>query len=104
MTQEQLFDCAFLAQDHQPPLDIHATYNILTSMLELNVWGPAFDLPSFDAECIAATVYLNLLLPQDQWSLIPAHDSNTSPSGKRAIYKELTVETAQGHLLIIVME
>jgi sorting and assembly machinery component 37 len=47
-------------------------------MLELHIWGPAFGLPSIDAECIAAVAYLHhaAASPTD-WRLVPSND----PSG-----------------------
>jgi sorting and assembly machinery component 37 len=49
-------------------------------VLELHVWGPAFGLPSIDAECNAAIAYLNQALPQGQWVLIADHDASLSPT------------------------
>ncbi|OLN84322.1 Metaxin-like protein [Colletotrichum chlorophyti] len=43
-------------------------------ILELHVWGPAFRLPSVDAECLAAIAYLHTALPSSQWRLIPTND------------------------------
>ncbi|TDZ20338.1 Metaxin-like protein [Colletotrichum orbiculare MAFF 240422] len=42
--------------------------------LELHVWGPAFDLPSIDAECLAAIAYLHTALPSSQWRLVASND------------------------------
>jgi len=50
-------------------------------MLNLHIWGPAFGLPSIDAECTAAAAYCNLILPPGAWILIVAHDASLSPSG-----------------------
>ncbi|KAK0383929.1 hypothetical protein NLU13_8020 [Sarocladium strictum] len=49
-------------------------------MLELHIWGPAFGLPSLDAECIAAVAYLQhaTASPAD-WRLIPSNDPSVSP-------------------------
>lgn len=49
-------------------------------MLELHIWGPAFELPSIDAECIAAIAYLKQVLPHELWVLIVDHDASSSPS------------------------
>ncbi|KAF2022010.1 hypothetical protein BU24DRAFT_470965 [Aaosphaeria arxii CBS 175.79] len=43
--------------------------------LELHVWGPAFGLPSIDAECIAAVGYLNSTVPREDWRLVANHDT-----------------------------
>ncbi|KAF2454320.1 Tom37 C-terminal domain-containing protein [Lineolata rhizophorae] len=49
-------------------------------MLELHIWGPAFGLPSFDPECIAAVAYCRRALPAGSWILIANHDPYPSPS------------------------
>ncbi|KAI9924713.1 hypothetical protein ASPWEDRAFT_28149 [Aspergillus wentii DTO 134E9] len=49
-------------------------------VLELHVWGPAFSLPSIDAQCLATITYLSLVLPKDAWVLIPSSDPSVSPT------------------------
>ncbi|KAL7787377.1 Tom37 C-terminal domain-containing protein [Trichoderma ceciliae] len=49
-------------------------------MLDLHVWGPAFGLPSIDAECLASITYLHNALPPSTWRLIPTNDPAISPS------------------------
>ncbi|RAK97803.1 mitochondrial import receptor subunit [Aspergillus ibericus CBS 121593] len=49
-------------------------------VLELHVWGPAFSLPSIDAQCLAAIAYLSLTLPQDAWVLVASSDPSVSPT------------------------
>lgn len=49
-------------------------------VLELHVWGPAFGLPSIDAECIAAIAYLNRAVPQGQWVVVADHETSPSPN------------------------
>ncbi|KAL7817359.1 outer mitochondrial membrane transport complex domain-containing protein [Trichoderma gracile] len=49
-------------------------------MLHLHVWGPAFGLPSIDAECLAIIAYLHNALPPSEWRLIPSNDPAVSPS------------------------
>ncbi|KAL7943120.1 Tom37 C-terminal domain-containing protein [Trichoderma barbatum] len=49
-------------------------------MLQLHVWGPAFGLPSIDAECLAIIAYFHNALPLGSWSLIPSNDPAVSPS------------------------
>ncbi|EXJ78535.1 hypothetical protein A1O1_08936 [Capronia coronata CBS 617.96] len=51
-------------------------------VLELHIWGPAFDLPSIDAQCLAAVCYLRKCLPVDAWALIPSSDPAVSPLGE----------------------
>ncbi|EXJ81340.1 hypothetical protein A1O3_07630 [Capronia epimyces CBS 606.96] len=51
-------------------------------VLELHIWGPAFDLPSIDAQCLAAVCYLRTCLPSDGWSLIPSSDPTRTPLGE----------------------
>ncbi|KAK3075992.1 hypothetical protein LTR53_000169 [Teratosphaeriaceae sp. CCFEE 6253] len=41
--------------------------------MELFILGPAFGLPSIDAECVAAVALLQLLNRND-WTLVPTHD------------------------------
>ncbi|KAI1906785.1 hypothetical protein LOZ53_005263 [Ophidiomyces ophidiicola] len=53
--------------------------------LELHTWGPAFGLPSIDAECIAAIALLTLAVPKADppaWVLIPGSDPNIVPTQK----------------------
>ncbi|KAL7797978.1 Tom37 C-terminal domain-containing protein [Trichoderma afarasin] len=49
-------------------------------MLHLHVWGPAFGLPSIDAECLAIVAYFHNVLPSSSWRLIPSNDPAVSPS------------------------
>lgn len=51
-------------------------------VLELHIWGPAFDLPSIDAPCLAAVCYLRKSLPPDAWALVPSSDPAISPLGE----------------------
>ncbi|KAF2741913.1 hypothetical protein M011DRAFT_497838 [Sporormia fimetaria CBS 119925] len=48
-------------------------------MFELHVWGPAFGLPSIDADCLAAIAYLKWAVPIEQWILIADYDVSLSP-------------------------
>jgi hypothetical protein len=50
-------------------------------VLELHVWGPAFGLPSIDAECIATIAYCQRVVPQGQWSLVAEHDASVGTIG-----------------------
>ncbi|KAF6824149.1 Metaxin-like protein [Colletotrichum plurivorum] len=50
--------------------------------LELHVWGPAFGLPSIDAECIAAIAYLHTALPSSEWRLVPSNDPAVHSSNR----------------------
>ncbi|KAK7885731.1 hypothetical protein LTR67_010083 [Exophiala xenobiotica] len=53
-------------------------------VLELHTWGPAFDLPSIDAQCLATIYYLQNVLgrPGEAWVLIPSSDPRVSPLGE----------------------
>ncbi|KAF9870248.1 hypothetical protein CkaCkLH20_12334 [Colletotrichum karsti] len=50
--------------------------------LELHVWGPAFGLPSIDAECLAAIAYLHTALPSSEWRLVPSNDPAVDSSNR----------------------
>ncbi|KAK0642559.1 Metaxin-1 [Lasiodiplodia hormozganensis] len=60
--------------DNQPP------HHPQTMVLELHVWGPAFGLPSIDAECIAALAYAKLTLREGSWVVVASHDVSKSPN------------------------
>ncbi|KAF2202586.1 hypothetical protein GQ43DRAFT_448003 [Delitschia confertaspora ATCC 74209] len=49
-------------------------------VLQLHVWGPAFGLPSIDAECVATISYFHRIIPRSQWVLIPEYDTSCSPN------------------------
>ncbi|OQD77544.1 hypothetical protein PENDEC_c002G01642 [Penicillium decumbens] len=51
-------------------------------VLQLHVWGPAFTLPSIDAQCLAAIAYCSLVLPKDSWELVASSDPSVSPAGE----------------------
>jgi sorting and assembly machinery component 37 len=51
-------------------------------VLELHIWGPAFGLPSLDAQCLATVYYFQKSLPVDAWSLIPSSNPHVSPLGE----------------------
>ncbi|KAJ5724179.1 hypothetical protein N7488_002214, partial [Penicillium malachiteum] len=50
--------------------------------LQLHVWGPAFSLPSIEAQCLAAIAYCSLALPKDSWELVASSDPSVSPTGE----------------------
>ncbi|KAJ5628908.1 Mitochondrial outer membrane transport complexTom37/metaxin [Penicillium lividum] len=50
--------------------------------LQLHVWGPAFNLPSIEAQCLATIAYCSLVLPKDSWELIASSDPSVSPTGE----------------------
>ncbi|KAJ5888390.1 hypothetical protein N7495_008431 [Penicillium taxi] len=50
--------------------------------LQLHVWGPAFQLPSIEAQCLAAIAYCSLALPKDSWELIATSDPSVSPTSE----------------------
>lgn len=43
-------------------------------VLELHIWGPAFDLPSLDPECLAAVAYLSQAVPLGKWALVAGQE------------------------------
>ena len=49
-------------------------------MLELHVWGPAFSLPSIDAQCLATIAYLVKAVPKTEWVLVASSDPSVSPN------------------------
>ncbi|KKY25205.1 putative mitochondrial import receptor subunit [Phaeomoniella chlamydospora] len=51
-------------------------------VLELHIWGPAYGLPSIDAQCLAAVAYLNQALPQGEWVLIASSDPAICPNNE----------------------
>ncbi|RJE27165.1 Mitochondrial import receptor subunit [Aspergillus sclerotialis] len=51
-------------------------------MLELHVWGPAFSLPSIDAQCLATIAYFTLAVPKDAWVLVASSDPSVSPTNE----------------------
>jgi len=51
-------------------------------VLELHVWGPAFSLPSIEAQCLATIAYFNLTVPRDAWVLVASSDPSVSPTSK----------------------
>ncbi|KAJ6141282.1 hypothetical protein N7470_010178 [Penicillium chermesinum] len=50
--------------------------------LQLHVWGPAFGLPSIDAQCLATVAYCSLALPRQAWELVATSDPSVSPTGE----------------------
>ncbi|KAL6242327.1 hypothetical protein RBB50_010875 [Rhinocladiella similis] len=50
-------------------------------VLELHVWGPAFDLPSLDGQCLATIYYLRKVLgaPGKAWVLVQSGEPRVSP-------------------------
>lgn len=59
-------------------------------VLELHVWGPAFSLPSIDAQCLAAIAYLSQAVPRGEWTLIASSDPTLSPTGQLPALKHDT--------------
>ena len=47
---------------------------------ELHIWGPAFGLPSIDAECLATIAYLRHCLDDGKWVLVATSDPSISPT------------------------
>ncbi|PKX98305.1 glutathione S-transferase family protein [Aspergillus novofumigatus IBT 16806] len=59
-------------------------------VLELHVWGPAFSLPSIEAQCLAAIAYFSLAVPKDAWVLIASSDPSVSPTNELPAVKNGT--------------
>ncbi|KAK4890725.1 hypothetical protein LTR27_010652 [Elasticomyces elasticus] len=78
--------------------------------MELYILGPAFNLPSIDAECIAAVALLQLLDRKDS-SLVPTHDDREGLpllvdqgqriSGYKNILRHLEIELHVGNAIAI---
>ncbi|KAJ5574257.1 uncharacterized protein N7459_008684 [Penicillium hispanicum] len=51
-------------------------------VLQLHVWGPAFSLPSIEAQCLAAIAYCSLVLPKGSWELVASSDPSLAPTGE----------------------
>lgn len=60
-------------------------------VLELHIWGPAFSLPSIDAQCLATIAYLVKTVPQDRWVLVASSDPSVSPTSTFSTVYFLTV-------------
>ncbi|KAH8693763.1 Tom37 C-terminal domain-containing protein [Talaromyces proteolyticus] len=57
-------------------------------MLELHVWGPAFSLPSIDAQCLATIAYLVKTVPKTEWVLVATSDPSVSPNNELPALKD----------------
>lgn len=53
-------------------------------VLELYIWGPAFGLPSIDAQCLATVAYFIHCLPPTEWRLISSGPL-VGPAGMKSI-------------------
>lgn len=51
-------------------------------VLELHIWGPAFGLPSIDAQCLSTVIYLQQTLDEHDWVVVPTSDPRVSPLGE----------------------
>ncbi|EEP77510.1 conserved hypothetical protein [Uncinocarpus reesii 1704] len=54
-------------------------------VLELHTWGPAFGLPSIDAQCLATIAYFTFALPKtcsQEWVLVPDSDPKIVPTNE----------------------
>ena len=63
----------------------HSRVSCAATMLELHVWGPAFLLPSIDAQCLATIAYFVQAVPKEAWVLVPSSDPSLSPTSKSLI-------------------
>ncbi|KAL2013155.1 hypothetical protein VTN00DRAFT_680 [Thermoascus crustaceus] len=59
-------------------------------VLELHVWGPAFSLPSIEAQCLATIAYFTQVIPNDQWVLVASSDPSVSPTNELPALKNGT--------------
>jgi hypothetical protein len=50
-------------------------------VLELHVWGPAFELPSIEPECIATVAYCQRVIPKGHWTLVADYDTTVAATG-----------------------
>lgn len=53
-------------------------------VLELHIWGPAFSIPSIDAQCIATVAYFTQAVPQGEWVVIASSDPSLCPTSTLA--------------------
>ncbi|KAF2856831.1 hypothetical protein T440DRAFT_484930 [Plenodomus tracheiphilus IPT5] len=65
-------------------------------VLELHVWGPAFDLPSIEPECIATIAYCRQVIPKGQWSLVAEHVPSIGITESLPILFDDGIATASG--------
>lgn len=84
--RDQQVRCTFAPAPQQLVRTIHRHTRVKppedTMVLELHVWGPAFSLPSIDAQCLATIAYLSLALPKDAWVLVASSDPSLSPTSE----------------------
>ncbi|RPA87599.1 hypothetical protein BJ508DRAFT_371900 [Ascobolus immersus RN42] len=59
-------------------------------MLELHVWGPAFGLPSFDAECLATIAFLSFAMSRDEFVVVNSSNPLLSPEQKLPLLRDGT--------------
>lgn len=55
-------------------------------VFELHIWGPAFGVPSIEAQSLATVLYLLQSLPLTEWRLIPGSDPSIVPISMGLIY------------------
>ena len=64
-------------------------------MLEVYIWGPAFGLPSIDADCLAVVLFLQSRLSVDDYVLIPSNDPLANPYGELPALQDAAVSTTE---------
>ncbi|KAK4170291.1 Tom37 C-terminal domain-containing protein [Cladorrhinum sp. PSN259] len=69
--------------------------------LQLYVWGPAFGLPSIDAECIAAIAYLSQTTSKADYQLIQSSPSAVPSHHLPALYNPTTRTWTSGYTSIL---
>ena len=55
-------------------------------VLELHTWGPAFGLPSIEAQSLATIAYFIQSVPPSEWRLIPSGDPTVGPTSLHLVY------------------
>lgn len=62
----------------------------LIMVLELHVWGPAFGLPSIDAQCLATIAYFTQTVPKTEWVLVASSDPAVCPTRQYKLSHKLS--------------
>jgi hypothetical protein len=61
--------------------------SVSTAMvLELHVWGPAFGLPSIEAQCLATIAFFTFTVPQNDWVLVASSDPRVAPTSMAPLH------------------
>jgi sorting and assembly machinery component 37 len=73
-----------------------------TMVLELHIWGPAFGLPSIDAQCLAAIAYFALAVPEKdvEWVVIADSDPLMVPTRMLPLWLQLARLIGRTRLIV----